>query len=199
MLSIRILYSVVSYNDSFTIPTRDLFKCVRYSKWHLGDRDEILWLLRNFCDRLEELTPWCRVLFSKLIVAQLVRITLLLLDPKFRRIHKNPLIVPILTEMSLIHTLMSELFWIQFNISSHLRQVLTSGHFPLGFRPKLCTPSISYVSPTPFSLILSPYWYFSNNTYCEAPHYAFFPTSYYLHHKSNYSPPDLFTSDVSCK
>jgi hypothetical protein len=86
--------------------------------------------------------------------------------------------VPILSQNSPVHTTLSYLLMIQFNIIHHLSFGLPSGLFPSGL------PTISYVhSSSPQACCVpcpshSPWLYhckyLAKNTTYEAPHYAVF-------------------------
>jgi hypothetical protein len=87
-----------------------------------------IWRLKYTYLLIYLLTPWCRTLFEKLIVTQLIKnILLSLWNPKVHyRVHESPLLEPILSQPNPIRPIDHYLRF-SLMLSSHLRLGLSSG------------------------------------------------------------------------
>jgi hypothetical protein len=101
-----------------------------------------------------KLTPWCRMLFEKLIVTQLVRnYPAFLRNPKVHhRVHKSPPLDPILSQPNPVRPINP------YHSKVHLNVILpptpTSSQWSLAFGP----PSQNSVSTSPLKLSLCFSW-----------------------------------------
>jgi hypothetical protein len=90
------------------------------------------------------LTPWCRILFEKLIVTQLVKKYPFSWNPKVHhRPHKSPPLDPILSQPNPVHPIDPYLPKVHFNVI--LPPMPTSSQWSLAFRP----PNQNPVSTSP--------------------------------------------------
>jgi hypothetical protein len=102
------------------------------------------------------------------------------------RVHKNPLLVTILSQMSPVHIAPSHFSTIHFIVISHLCLCVPSGFFPLGFPTKiLCVflfaPRVLHGLTISSAFTWS--FYLAKSTSYEA-HYALFFNLPPLHHSS---------------
>jgi hypothetical protein len=97
---------------------------------------------------LNSLTPWCRILFEKLIVTQLVKkYPAFLWNPKVHhRIHKSPPLDPILSQPNPVHPIDPYLPKVHLNVI--LPPTPRSFQWSLAFGP----PNQNPVSTSPFPM-----------------------------------------------
>jgi hypothetical protein len=84
------------------------------------------------------LTPWCKILFEKLIVTQIVKkYTAFLRNPKVHhRVHRSPPLDPILSQPNPVRPIDPYLPKVLLMLFSHLRLGLRSGLLPSGLPTK---------------------------------------------------------------
>jgi hypothetical protein len=94
-------------------------------------------VLTHSLDALRLLTPWCRTLFEKLIVTQLIKnILLSLWDLKVHHlVHKNQPLDPILNQMNPVRPIDYYLPKSSLILSSHLLLGLSSGSYLRASQP----------------------------------------------------------------
>jgi hypothetical protein len=101
-------------------------------------------------------------------------------NPKVHyRAHKDPPLVPILSQIDSVNTIPSYLSQINFNVVHPPTSCLSSGLFPSGLPTNILYGFIVFpfvlVAPPISSSLASSFWfYLAKSTSCETPRYVFF-------------------------
>jgi hypothetical protein len=136
-------------------------------------------------------TPWCRVLFEKLVPHWVCIFYSVFGTWSFNTVSKSPLLVHILMQIKLFHIFLSYFLKIHFSLSSHL----CLRYYKWGFPPDLVCISVSsgILCMLPYLLGLMTLRRLATCANLEAPQYVVFTSRLSVHPSWG---PDIFLSTL---